>query len=259
MTRNAVQTGLARLVRPAARLALPLLALLITPAFAGDRAGIDFIGYSPDNRYFAFEEFGVQDGSGFAYANLYVLDLALDQWVKGTPVRARIDDESSTIAAVRAEALGQARAVMDRLEIGAPVDILALNADGMLADDDQLLRFGKPSYGMDAPAQNYELRLTSVEAALNKPECADWSESEVAGFALSLSVDGQSREVYRDQSIPESRGCPQGYRLYGVIAPFDSFNSFAPDPLPGLLAIVSVYSLGFEGPDRRFIAVPISK
>ena len=46
------------------------------PALAGDRAVIDFIGYSADSRYFAFEEFGIQDGSGFPYSSIYIIDLA---------------------------------------------------------------------------------------------------------------------------------------------------------------------------------------
>lgn len=237
---------------------LALLAFVI-PAWAGDRAGIDFIGFSENGGFFAFEEFGIQDGSGFAYANLYVLDLAKDAWVKGTPIDVRVEDESHTIASVRAQALGQARPVLDRLGIGHPIDILAFKGDGALDNDDQTLRFGRPGYGMAAPDQIYALSLSTISDGIDPPECASWGESHVAGFALTLSVDGKSNEVYRDRNVPESRGCPQGYRLYAVVTPFDDLAAFAPDLTEVMIAIVSVYSMGFEGPDRRFIAVPLGQ
>ena len=53
---------------------------------AGDRALIDLIGYSEDGRIFAFEEFGIQDGSGFPYSNIYVVDLPADKWAYGIAV-----------------------------------------------------------------------------------------------------------------------------------------------------------------------------
>ena len=43
-------------------------------AEAGDYADRTILGFSPDGSTFAFEEFGVQDGSGFAYANIYMID-----------------------------------------------------------------------------------------------------------------------------------------------------------------------------------------
>ncbi|MDB5537352.1 MAG: hypothetical protein JWQ65_2227 [Devosia sp.] len=242
-----------------ARLAASLLALLVlvAPAWAGDRAGIGFIGYSEDARYFAFEEFGIQDGSGFAYANIYVLDLQADQWVKDTPVWARLEDENSTLAAARAKALDQARPTLDGLGIGEPVDVIALNGDGAVGTDDKALRFGQPGYSMAPAEASYELTLSGVAATLSMASCVGETEAGETGFALNLTVGGKTHEVYRDKSVPESRGCPLGYRLYGVITPFDDLAAFAPELGPGALAIVSVYSLGFEGADRRFIAVPL--
>ena len=78
MQPNAAQAGMAR---PGASIVgLCALMLLATPAFAGDRALVDIIGYSENANYFAFEEFGIQDGSGFAYSNIYVVDLETDSW-----------------------------------------------------------------------------------------------------------------------------------------------------------------------------------
>jgi len=65
------------------------------PAFAGDAAYPEAIGFSDDGTRFAFAEWGRQDGSGFAYANLYVIDLAKDAWL-GAPVRVLLEDETAS-------------------------------------------------------------------------------------------------------------------------------------------------------------------
>jgi len=233
------------------------LLTLATPALAGDRAGIDFLGYSDDFRYFAFEEFGIQDGSGFAYANVHLLDLGSDSWVKGAPIRVRVDDESVTLPQVRADARAQARPLLEQYAISGPVDILALHGDGAVDVDFSQLTAGWPGYGMSEPGQAFQLTLESFPAP-GDSACADYTDEPVAGFALRYSRDGASAELHRDASVPKSRGCALAYRLYGVVAPFDSFAAFNTDPTTGLVAIVSVYSLGFEGPDRRFIAVPLA-
>ena len=69
--------------------------LCAAPASAGDFAERHIFGFSPDGSHFAFEEYGVQDGSGFPYSNIYIVDVANDSWLPGTPLRVRIDDESA--------------------------------------------------------------------------------------------------------------------------------------------------------------------
>ena len=69
------------------RLALLLpLTVATVPARAADNAERAVVGFSPDGRYFAFEQYGVQDGSGFPYSEIFVIDLNANKWVKGSPV-----------------------------------------------------------------------------------------------------------------------------------------------------------------------------
>ncbi len=65
-------------------LAALLLSVVAGSAQAADGAQSRPIGFSPDRRYFAFEQYGVQDGSGFAYSDIFVIDLSNDSWVKGS-------------------------------------------------------------------------------------------------------------------------------------------------------------------------------
>ena len=247
MTLNAAALVLAR--RGAASAALAL-ALLGTPAFAGDRALIDFIGFSADSRYFAFEEFGIQDGSGFAYSSIYVVDLTSDSWVVGTPIRMQADDESVTLSQIRAEVQLQAADEIETLGIDVPVEIAALIGDGAPNSDAQTLRFGAPAYDPGAVSGDYELQLSSFVTTAASP-CKEWFSVDPMGYELVISDKGSERLLHRDTTLPRSRGCPVSYRLYGVVLPFNAGS------IGDAVGIVSVYPGGFEGPDRRFIAVPL--
>ncbi len=73
----------------------------------------------------------------------------------------------------------------------------------------------------------------------------------VKGFALEVGVDGKEpAEVYRDEELPTSRGCPESYRLADVI-------SFGEAETGKVVVLVHKLTFGFEGRDARFIAVPV--
>lgn len=248
MIPNAVTAATAR---PAASLLL-LGALLATPAAAGDRALAEFIGYSEDGRYFAFEEFGVQDGSGFPYANIYFIDLPADSWVAGTPVRVRLEDEEARLADARQQAREQAEGRLDELGIDHPAHLIALNGDGEPGDA-LSLDFGAVGY---LPGDLQHERRLSLEVfdAPSPHDCTAFLGEEAKGYALLLETDGAVRELHRDAGqLPQSRGCATAYRIYGVVARPDTGT------LADAVAIVSVYPFGFEGPDRRFLAVPLGE
>src|SRR5262245_56328149 len=135
---NSMQRNVVKAV--SARLAASLLAVLMLtlPVFAAERALIDFIGFSEDARYFAFEEFGIGDGSGAAYSTIYVIDLSEDKWVAGSPFAVdTLDDENPEerpLSEVRAEVLALAQPMLEDLGITDPVQIVALNGDGEHTD-----------------------------------------------------------------------------------------------------------------------------
>ena len=68
-------------------------------------------------------------------------------------------------------------------------------------------------------------------------------------FGFALALDGV--EVYRDNSIPKSRSCPLDYQIAGIVTTME-------EPATRAVAMISVMKVGFEGPDRRLIAVPFS-
>lgn len=234
--------------RLAARLiaALVLLVAPIAPALAGDRAEIALLGFSEDGRYFAYEEYGIQDGSGFAFSSIYAIDLTTDRWVPGTPFAARAESEDASLASIRAKAAALAKGPLDELQLNAPAIFTALNGDGEPMDG-LSLAFGTPGYGLTPVGDTWVLTLETFP--LTAPaDCASYTDEPMLGFALAAS----GQEFHRDTAIPKSRHCPLAYRIYGMAEP--AGFGYADG---GRAAIISVYSLGFEGPDRRFIAVPI--
>lgn len=250
MKRNAATRVSVRLATAWASLLTGLM-LAVSPAWAGDRALAEVIGYSSDSHYFAFEEFGIQDGSGFAYSNIYVIDLTEDNWVVGTPVRMLADDEKTSLTEVRTAARDKAGETLATLEIEAPVQVLAMVGDGAPDQTGESLRFGLPHSSDGTVEGDYLLSLETGETQAMTP-CNAWFGARALGFTLSVEDKGAARVIHADETLPRSRGCPVGYRIYGVLAPWTD------NPLPHAVALISVFAHGFEGPDRRFLAVPLA-
>lgn len=227
--------------------------LLPAPAMAGDRAIVNVYGYSPDGRYFAFEEFGIQGGSGFAYTSIYMIDLVEDQWVIGTPVRLQAEDEKTPLITVRRKAQAMALSRLDDLQINYPPEALALIGAGAVDMDGFSLDFGIPPINeLEMPDERFELKLTEFKTKGAAP-CQDWFDEEPMGFALNLTIRGKTQEVYSDAVLPRSRGCPMAYRIKAVVIPFNDRD------LTHAVVMVSLLAHGFEGPDRRFLAIPIGR
>lgn len=253
---GAAVVGLMRAFRKAvgSRLALPVMAILAVtaPALAGDRAMIDFIGYSQDMRYFAYEEYGVSDGVGLPYSTIYIVDLINDEVAAGSPFKTEADEATDQpLTEIRARTQEAAKRVLDGMKIDIPVEVLALSGDGVIGPASQL-RFGIPAYGEPGATQDdYTLKLKDFEMPRSET-CDAAIDRPGHGFALTLTGDGKPRELHHDANpLPEERGCPVGHRLYAVVTPFE-FGS-----INNGVVLVSAYPFDFEGSSRRFVVVPI--
>lgn len=253
MRQNAVLAGLAR--RAASGLCGLLALLLVTlgAAQAGDRATLQIMGYSEDGRYFAFEEFGEHDSSGGVYSSIYVVDLTSDSWVPGTPFTVDQGgdmDETPPLATVRTKAHDTAAPTLSRLGLGAPADILALLGDGVPDADGKSMVVANTICCSPGATDDHHLSFALTTFPAKSPEdyCSDM---DVVGYALMLD-DGTTRTtLHKDGAmLPRSRGCTVDYRLYAVLAPVAGNGPW--------VVIISAYPFGFEGPDRRFLAVSVN-
>lgn len=225
------------------------------PADAADVALVDAWGFLAEPPAFVFEEYGCQDGSGWGYSSIYAVDLENDRWLEGTPARARVETETCAVLDARARAAADLAGILPARSELMPAVPLAYHARTDEAADRTSLRFRYPTWPGPAPeGPSWTVRL-SEHPVEDAPGCAGLGEQAI-GFEITLDPpDGDPRTIHADQGIPDARGCPLAYALTAAYVPAD-FGGLPDDPVRGAL-LVSYYSFGFEGTDRRFLALPL--
>jgi predicted secreted protein len=239
------------------RLACGFLALLIAATAgvrAADNAERAVIGFSPDGRYLAFEQYGVQDGSGFPFSEIFILDLDANQWVKGSPFRAKVEKDGAPVSAARAKSAKAAQALLAQLKTTEPGEVLASQPPTQSPRDRHRLSFD-PFYASlpSRPVGRYTLNLELV--GFPAPENCYAEDGKQVGFRLTI-IDNDHKttaEVHKDLAIPGSRHCPRDYDIADIIA-YRSPSSLGARSV----ALIGVYMPGFEGLNRRLIAVPFT-
>jgi predicted secreted protein len=190
----------------------------------------------------------VQDGSGFAYSDIYIVDLPADKWMYGSPFHGQAGDEDMALAEVREIAREKANERLVELGIDQPAETLILLGDGVPDQAGKTMTFSNPGWGPPGSTEQgvaFTLTLQTFNAK-SPNDCEAMLGQPGLGYALSLN----GKDVHRDKEmLPKSRGCPMDYRLYAVVTPFEDGGH--------RVALISTYPFGFEGPDRRFLAVPL--
>ncbi|MDP3547447.1 MAG: DUF2259 domain-containing protein [Phreatobacter sp.] len=226
------------------RVVLVLLALVCgAPAMAADSASLAILGFSPDGRRFAFEEFGRQDGSGFPYASIFLIDTEKNEFAT-PPVHVRIDDENATIGSARRQAASRARAML--ASITEPGETLASQAIAQVGEEPNRFRFRLGTY-----LPNGEEPSTLALADIPMGEV---NGDPVAGFRLTLTDKGESRVIHEDRRLPARRNTAHGYRLREVIG-YRAPRQRGQGGVDVMVIMVMVIGRGFEGSDVRHMAV----
>ena len=226
-------------------------ALFAPAASAGDIASFQPIGFSADGGVFAFEEYGVQDGSGFPYSNIFFIDTRKDAFLPGTPIRLRIDEENTSLAEVRARAAAKAAPLVQKFDLGANPGLMAA-FNPVTKTESAAHRLTYRQYAVEPPVGgDFTLALDEFPLAPSA-QCKDVAPQST-GFRLAFQAeDGKAsdRVLHADTTIPDSRKCPAGYRIGGAMV----YHPVQGEPVH--VALVQVLSFGFEGRDGRWIAVP---
>ena len=225
---------------------------LCGPAHSGDIASVQPLGFSEDGSVFAFEQYGVQDGSGFPYSDIFVIDTDKDTFLPGSPIRVRIDDETVGLGQARAKAMAQASEILKDYDIeDHPGKLVAFNPVSELDTDAYFIRY--LPYPAD-PAFGNPYAFSLEESSHLPADQCEGILDEVKGFRLILKQkDGKDTNtiVHEDTTVPKSRNCPTGYRIGGVV------TYTAMDGATVHVVLINVLSHGFEGHDGRWIAVPV--
>ena len=231
---------------------IPLFMLTFVPgACAGDIAEAAVRGFSADGAYFSFEEYGRQDGSGFAYANIYVIDTATDRWVPDSPKRVLIRDETASIKDARAEAQREARFLSHRYRTDIAGHLVASQRITHLnADPHRVTVNPRPVLPAIDAAVMFTIDTFEAQA---QPYCAGIGYGGTRGFRLTTQIEGRPETLlvlHEDSTtVPNNRSCPLDYRIHDIVTFFPN----GADPVVAIL--IQVIGAGFEGPDGRFLAV----
>lgn len=237
---------------------LVLSALLLAPAAqAGDNAAISVLGFSPDGKTFAFEQFGTHDGSGFPYSTLYFIDVATNAW-STRPIG--MDGEDEMMDMPESDDLDASlEGLRHRLRVSAMNTFRTLGLTS--ATGTALFENYVSDYAMgDEQLNPAQLRCTLGGHACTlrvseRPDPAASADEAWMGTPMLLTVelhdevDGTVTVLQKDERLPASRGNATAYDVSGLWISEDG---------QGLAVLVGYLCPGFEGPSKRYLAVTAS-
>lgn len=235
---------------------------IVAPATAGDNARLRSLGFSNGGGYYAFIQEGIQDGSGLPYVELFVIDVASDSWVPGTPIRRRVPGDQmaaveqagaeNVLPTLRQQVLDEAQPILDRYGIDQTRPGLTMAARGAYEPLDDSVSFSL--LGANAsPTLHVTIDQTPVPQESDR--CWTGDAPRMMSLTLTRSDDGSvvgSHVLARDTALPESRGCPLEYGIARILVPSIVWNGDRPQPI---VVIVALTSPGYEGPDLRYLAI----
>jgi len=238
-----------------------VLVAATSAAHAGDSAARKILGFSPDGKSFAFEQYSTLYDSTENVVEIQIIDTLTDSFVKGAPYSVRTkDDDEREVDAVRAELMKKAAPTLTRLKVGVAGKHFP----------------GKPSINLDeigiyqmakeplAKTQEITLaggrkaKLAIQETALGKASCygaggrGTFGSVIVQGVTLTLTLDdGSSTILQADKRLPKSRRC---VTEYGIAEAWLHEAADGALTLAVLLETVDAHEF-HAGPNRRFMAV----
>jgi predicted secreted protein len=200
--------------------------LLLGLARAGDITLLNFIGFSGNGAYLAFQQTDTGDGSGIPYSTLSIVDVARNVLVYQTTTSLEPNRASENQA--RAQVLTKAAAALKKYGI-------------KLGDQGQFVfgSIGRTDFEFEALGRAYALGLSTRDLP-EIPEC----DATRRLLEIRLYSGNTSRALQRDTKLPGSRRCAHNYELHSVFIKGSS-----------LVAFIAVSVPGFEGPNLDWMAV----
>lgn len=222
--------------------------LFYTPAQAGDIAGLEFYGFSKDGKYLAFEQYGINDGSGIPYSEIFFLNVDKNAYASKPLI---FDDEANRelgLEQVRKKNSLLAQPKLKELGIGGTQDkllhVVSHSFYDMGVDPHKVSfrTFFQPMLRLE-PGLYPPYEITLQERKINK-SCAGLGSAQIFTVTLRNIHSKANKVLQKDKSLPSSRGCPLGYRIQDVYVYLDK-----------LVLFVGMFTPGFEGPNMRYLGI----
>ncbi len=209
-------------------------------AYGADQAWFRLLGFSEDGKYLAWEEGGVQDGSGFPWQRVIILDTETSTEVESSYKVWEDELREPEEGFFNTDRNGL---VMEYGIDTPPEDPLVYRPLTDLAAQGDSLRFCLEYYCPGYYTGEYVLRLERSPAAPGNVEgYPDWFPEPVV---LSLTV--ADTDFFHEEEPPEEYGYVFGYGFAGIYR----------NPIARERLVVVLHSVmpGFEGADGRFRVV----
>jgi predicted secreted protein len=210
---------------------LSLLAVLAFPAasYAEDASLIRFLGFSKDGSYAAFLQYGVQDGTGSAFAQVFFKDVAKNQDA-AEAVDLIEDDMDPT---------GNEKLLVKQALAAAAPTLKKLGIVSGNRGERARLAGDKGTQAFQAAGKEYVLNLSTTEGLPPMVEpCYAVTDVQLAKLTLS---QGSASAVLLDEKNP-SDACHIAYWYFQTAYVYGS----------SVVVFLRHWTTGFEGPDTRY-------
>jgi predicted secreted protein len=220
--------------------------------YASDAAQLNFIGFSENGEYLAFEQYGIQDGSGFAYTEIIMVNVPKNSYACPT-ITCIGDEEHMTLAITRDSVLTKARSKLKMLSIvqGNTGEHVIHHPLSDLEADPKHVRFYEQAGGIQALSglREYALTLNEIEVSNDNNEYG-YGFGPPKMLELIINTPGVDEKVVlqRDTKLPKRRSNVLYYRIQDVYIYHCAGQKY--------IAVFICYDMpGFEGSDLRFMVV----
>lgn len=219
-----------------------LLCVFSVTSWAGDAAQVRFIGFSQAGNYLAFQEYGVTDGEGATFSNLFIVDVVHNRLMEKM---IETQDASGTAQVLELN-LNKAKASLDKLgiildNVGEKMISRTFNDVGADANNARF-SIGTPLAGLQHHI--YQLIMTEKEAGL----CENMGVPVQAHkFSLKLLNEAtQESKILRNEvAFPMGDDCPIRHRIQDVYIYHEKF----------IAVFINSLSPGYEGENMRHLVV----
>lgn len=216
-------------------------------ALAGDASHFQTLGFSPDGSYFAFAQTGLEDGSGFAYAQVVIMDVDANRPLEMKKKTSEQSSEKKALESLLKKINFKPYRIIPHTHLGEAV-VSRSNTDLSHYGNTIFALSYWPEGGASAKVPKFilNLRESAAEPSETMPLC---SEKTFPNDLIKLSLSGYNHPIpqnfvlFQDTSSPSGRGyCPHNYQIRHVVV----FRS-------KLVVALQYEALGFEGPNQRFM------
>ena len=224
------------------------LAFLLLPGavLGGDTSQVKVIGFSKDGRYMTYLRYGIFDGSGQPYADLFFIDVPRNDFVKPWVIKVRGGEDDSDagfekLSTVQKRALMKGESPMWKYGIRQ-----YFTAEDIIYRTQGTNKNGV--FEMEFATDKLDLLLRLKPRKAPNPPCEDlFGPPLIFNLSISDAYEGKNPKfkiLQKYKKLYKSRGCVFSYA-------FNKLLVF----IHRIIVFIDASTPGFEGPDVRQLVV----